>query len=162
MLQVRELDDAVKLVELPTSKGHSVESSRKLQSIATAVEGTGGGYKYICVNDCLPIDRKQRYDVACLLRKQGLPFKTCLYQYSTGGSMGYYYFLWKVSDEDSRDVQLTHTARLTAKIKEEMPVYHTRQMKREFKLKFGAVANAKPVYLRKMCQFVLDRTLKGL
>ena len=64
--------------------------------------------------------------------------------------MGNYYFLWKVSDEDSRDVQLTHTARQTAKIKEEIPVYHTRETKREFKLKFGAVANAKPVYLREM------------
>ena len=125
------MDDAVSLLELPVSNGQHIEAARKLQGIANAADEAGGYYKYVYLNDILPVDRKKRFETMTLLRKEGKPFKMCLYTHSTGGFMGNFYFVWEVCQDDTHDIQFTKAAALTAKIRENIPVYqyHTSQMR---------------------------------
>ena len=144
------MDDAVSLLELPVGQSQHAEIARKLQAVTNAMDDSGGYYMYVCLNDILPVNCKKRFETMTLLHKEGMPYKTYLYTHRTGGSMGNFYFVWKVCQDYACDVQLTKAAGLTAKIRENIPVYHTCQMKQEFQQKFAAVANAKPVFLREM------------
>ena len=131
-------------------KAQTVQTATKLKRIASAVEDIEDNYSYICLNPYLSCDRKIRFDEVSLLRKEGLSVMACLYQYSCGNAVGNFYFIWKIGEGDGDDMKMTHSNRLTATIKKEIPIYHTRQMRREFSMKFGSVANAKPVYLREI------------
>ena len=69
-----------------------------------------------------------------------------LLTYSHGNNVGNLHFLWKVSGS-SEDLSLSQCA--IEKAKEEIPVYHTRAMRRALFGKFGRVApTMKPAVLR--------------
>ena len=57
----------------------------------------------------------------------------CLYRYSPGGSHVKVMILARVDEERSKDSIATCSARLLAEWQEKLPIFHTRQMKRQFK-----------------------------
>lgn len=67
-----------------------------------------------------------------------------LFRYSPGGSCVTVAFIVQVSENrSSTDIQ-TQTARIATTIKPELPEFHTRAMKREFKAKLSRVAHLSP------------------
>ena len=57
--------------------------------------------------------------------------------YSHGNNIGNLHFLWKVSDTDDA---MSNSQQTIEKAKEEIPIYHTRAMRRALFEKFGRVA----------------------
>ena len=76
--------------------------------------------------------------------KAGLPFKTILFTYKHGNNIGNLNFIWKVT-EDS----LTSSQRVIEQLKPQLPVYHTRFMRKSMFQRFGRlIPNMKPAVMR--------------
>ena len=73
--------------------------------------------------------------------------KTALLTYSHGNNIGSLHFVWKVLE--SVDEDISESQRTIEKAKSEIPIFHTRAMKRALASKFGRVSpSMKPVLLR--------------
>ena len=59
-------------------------------------------------------------------------------------------FIWKVPTDDSVEDTLNKSGKLTDELKKQIPVYHTRAMRRDFINCFGMVCNTKNPVLREM------------
>ena len=77
-----------------------------------------------------PLSNQQRYR---FFEQLQLAFPVTLLRYCPGGSHTVVVFLWKVDADQSKDTELTQTARIMAALQPKLPVYHTRQMKTDFK-----------------------------
>ena len=102
----------------------------------------------IFLNDIVPSDKQKRYAYPENIKKWGLPHRTTLLSHAPGGNVGNLHFLWKTPSDASGSDKATNPARITAKIVEHAPCYHTRQMRREFRESCNLLADVKPMYLR--------------
>ena len=71
----------------------------------------------------------------------GLYIPTMLLTHSTGNNCGNSHFLWQVSDE-SLEEAVRNSQGAIEEVKSKLPVFHSRQMKREFVNKFGRISLA--------------------
>ena len=55
-----------------------------------------------------------------------------IYSYNAGGSVGSTVFMWKVSTSDTQDVQRTKSLRTVETVRQQIPKYHTQEMRRRF------------------------------
>ena len=101
-------------------------------------------YDPIFLNDLIGDDatKDTRYHYISTLLKNGLPSVSFeVLKYSPGGSWRTCVFFWKVPN-DGTDRQLSD--RVAAVLKQNMPTFHTRAMKAEFRSRFGNVAKITP------------------
>lgn len=106
-------------------------------------------FEYLPVEDVSPTEprKKYMYEYIQKLRETGLSMKVAFLTYSHGNNIGSFHFVWKVLD--SVDADISESQRTIEKVKEQLPVFHTRAMKAALHSKFGRVApNMKPVTLR--------------
>ena len=135
-------------------------------------------YDPICLNDFTPSDRRQRYeythshslkihsDCFCLHRyinelEKGVSVGTVLYTHSTGGSILSQHFVWRIPDDFSVEAGLTENQKVIQKLKQDLPVYHTRAMQKEFISSYGRLTNgAKPYVLRSIIKKIIPTTYR--
>ena len=67
-----------------------------------------------------------------------------LYKYSPGGSLFTLYVIVKTEKERSKGQEFTDVASVMSKIKPNLPEYHTRHMKKEFREKLSYISSVKP------------------
>lgn len=101
-------------------------------------------FEHILVEDTCPNEPRRKYEFIQMLMSSGIAVETALLTYSHGNNIGNLHFIWKVSGDD-----LTHSQRTIEKVKEEIPVFHTRAMRKALFSKFGRVTpSIKPAILR--------------
>ena len=92
----------------------------------------------VLLNDVAPLDRKDRY---FFVKEIQLPMNVEIYSFHRGNSMGTLWFIWKSGD--SVDMQKSNA--ILHQIEKDIPVYHTRAMKREFIDRYSLVISNKSV-----------------
>ena len=151
-LQVRSLDDTVGLFYLHINLAHHSDKLKPIRDAVNAAEE----HDPIFLNDYLPIDKQQRHDIIATLKKEGLPVRTVLFTHAAGGNVGNSHFLWKTDFAASLDTLSSKATVITTKILQNMPKYHTRQMRREFAHLCGMLADVKPAFLREMYRMLTN------
>ena len=82
---------------------------------------------------------EQRYDRCHWIDNLQLPFEFALIKRAYGGVVGNMNFLWKVESTDENHE--TNMAKVVLKVTEELPKFHTRQMRADFLVKYQRLAN---------------------
>ncbi len=104
----------------------------------------------IFVNDFAPSSPRFRYTY---IHEINLPFTVELYSYHHGNNVGTLWYVWKVPAEcEQRDVG--QSKKVIDHIEKNIPVYHTREMKRVFSRRYGLLCNAKPSVILDMYKFL--------
>lgn len=121
--------DAVNVKYLPKF-AHSV--SPLLASLDLSLS-SASMYHKLFVNDFTPTDRTQRYLFIRELEK-GLSSPLFFFTYTHGSSVGNYYFIWKAPEETAVCMEAcsSENLRLVEEIRSQIPIYHTRSMRKEF------------------------------
>lgn len=120
--------------------------SKQVQSIEDKLI-EAGPYSFLELNEYAPSSSKKKYRFMKDIRL-GLQISTMLLTHSTGNNCGNSHFLWQVFDE-SLEEAICNSQGVIEEVKSKLPVFHSRQMKREFINKFGRVSSAvKPSVLR--------------
>ena len=114
------------------------------------------------VGRMLPTDRRRRYDWIQELRK-GLHVSLVYLTYSPGSNVGNVHWIWQ-SDATSIDNALQTVQPIIECLKQKIPQYHTRAMRRKAYAKFGLVtANTKKSVLRHLYKdFVCDSSAPSI
>ena len=106
-------------------------------------------YEPFCLNEFLPVDRRKRFRY---LHEPGvqLPFDVWLYSYHPGGSTRAMWFVFKSGS--GPDAQRANC--VLQKLEKDMPVYHTRAMRRDFMSCFSLVARTSNTILNAMYRYL--------
>ncbi|XP_013398537.1 uncharacterized protein LOC106165011 [Lingula anatina] len=109
-------------------------------------------YDICLLDEFAPLDYRKRY---IYISELILPMSVEVYTYKIGNNQGSLHFLWKVpARHEDRDLNTTN--KLIHQIEKDIPVYHTREMRKRFRERFSLVSNAKPVLLNEMYQFLTN------
>ena len=99
------------------------------------------------MEDVCPSEPQRKFRYIQTLNTVGLSINTAMLTYAHGNSVGNMHFIWKVAG--STDGDFSQSQQVIEKAKEEIPVFHTRAMRRALFTKFGRVSpGMKPAILR--------------
>ncbi|XP_070563443.1 uncharacterized protein [Ptychodera flava] len=104
-------------------------------------------YEPVSLNEIMPVDRRLRYRY---VHNLVLPFDIELYGYHSGSQYGSLWFVWK--SMPLTDMEKSN--KVIHEIGKNLPVYHTRAMKREFMSRFSLVVKVSPTILNEMYYFL--------
>ena len=104
-------------------------------------------YEPILLEDHSPSDARRRYDYNHSLV---VPTKCVLYSYS--GSRNHLHFVWNIPNDLSETDLLQRNMMIQKELQKNLPILHTRAMRREFICAFGVPTHAKPAFLREAYQ----------
>ena len=96
----------------------------------------------LSVDDFTPSDRRRRHD---FLKGLVLPVRAVLYKHSSGKNN--VHFVWKIP-EDTDSKVMDASIKIRDELRESLPSYHTRAMRREFISSFGTMTGTKSAVLR--------------
>lgn len=117
-----------------------------LMATDLAIQGSTN-YSKLCVSDYSPLDRRHKY-VFMRELENGLSVPIFLFTYTHGSNVGNYHFIWHALPH-LEEASHTENLRIIQEIREQIPVYHTRAMKREFCELFGSISpQSRPYLLR--------------
>ena len=88
------------------------------------------------IEDVCPAEPCKKYEYIQTLKEVGLSIKAALLTYSHGNNIGSLHFVWKVLE--SVDEDISESQQTIEKAKAEIPIFHTRAMKRALASKFGS------------------------
>jgi len=91
-------------------------------------------YEFLVLETVCPQDLKRKYEYIEGLKLHGLTARCALLTYSHGNYIGNVQFIWKVCGSD--DV-LSLSQKSIERARKEIPVFHTRAMKRLLLQKYG-------------------------
>ena len=104
-------------------------------------------YEYVVLETLCPSEPRKKYEYLQVLNSSGLTMNVTMMTYSHGNNIGNVHFLWKSVSPGFDDI--SNSQHVIEKAKEEIPVFHTRAMRRALFEKFGRVApTIKPAILR--------------
>ena len=69
-------------------------------------------------------------------------------RYDPGGGSSAVVVLWWVPDKETESNHATHIARLVKLLESQLPVFHTRQMRRDFYTQYGRLSGMSPAVMR--------------
>lgn len=104
-------------------------------------------YDPVPLTDFWPADRKKRY---YYIQYMQLPFDVTLYQYSVGGPHENLSFVWKCP----KHLDLQKANDVIHRLEKNIPVYHTRAMRKEFRQKFALVTKVSPSVMDEMYRYL--------
>lgn len=104
-------------------------------------------YEPLLVNDFAPVNRQKRYRYILAL---SLPYQTETYSYSAGNYVGTSHFVWRTPP----CADFNASKQVMSKIDKQIPMYHTRMMRREFQSRFEGLVSTKPVVMQEMYRFL--------
>lgn len=95
-------------------------------------------YFLVCVNDFAPADRYKRHH---WIDNLGFPYKVMIMKYPYGNRLGTLSFVWKVAEETDE----TRNAQVVLQVTEQIAMYSTQEMKRDFIDKYNVGTTSKSV-----------------
>ena len=104
----------------------------------------------VFLNDFAPTHPHSRYSY---VHELALPFSVECYSYAHGNNLGTLWYLWRVPENKS-DQDLNQSKALIQRVEIGIDVYHTREMRRQFTLRYGLVCSTKQAVLTDMYQFL--------
>jgi hypothetical protein len=107
--------------------------------------------EYVCtsINHLIPSDPVAKHRFINMLQSSGLSFPAMLLVYAPGSNVGNLHFMWKTSAEANPSDCFEKSQHAVEQAKKEIPIYHTRSMKRAMFRKFGLISSdVKPGVLR--------------
>ena len=125
-----------------------INSSSNVSPLLSALDNAVASkpdYHKLCVRDFSPQEKRRRYLFICELQK-GLSNPIFLFTYTHPSNVGNYHFVWKapsILPENSS----TQNLKIVQEIKKEIPVYHTRTMRKEFFSLYGGLSPESKPYL---------------
>ena len=139
---VRELSENLTFQFLPLSD----EKPSLLSDLQNHLEKTPL-LEYVAVEDYCPGNSRAKYNFLRTLKTVGVSFPTALLSYTHGNNVGNLHFMWKVASTD--DSSFTDCQKVIEAVKKEIPVYHTRAMRKAMFDVFGRVTSSlKPAAAR--------------
>ncbi|XP_070538845.1 uncharacterized protein [Ptychodera flava] len=108
-----------------------------------------GTYEPVCLNDFMAPDRRKRY---YYVKDLVLPFDSELFGYHRGGCNPSLWFLWK----SDKAIDMSRSNSVIHKIEQDLPVYHTRTMQKEFTTRFSLVCKASPSVMNDMYKYLTN------
>lgn len=93
--------------------------------------------------------------------QKGLSTSVVLYTYTPGGSIVNHHFVWRVPDDFSVEAAVTVNQGVVAKLMTEMPIYHTRAMKKDFISHYGLLLPETKPYMLRSIYKELTKDLSG-
>lgn len=143
---VRQIADNINVQFLPTSSSvpnclNDLNLNLNLLQV--------GMFEHIAVEDFCSPDPQKKYTFMKTLQGSGFSMKVAMLIYTHGNSVGNMsFFVWKIPDTN-HDEALAQSQRTIETVKESIPIYHTRSMKRALCAKYGRIApTIKPCILR--------------
>ena len=106
-------------------------------------------FEPICLNDFTPNLPWKKYEY---LKALVVPCKTVRYTYT--GGMENLEFAWRVPISYDEASLLSSNIKVCDKLSPQIPIYHSRAMKRTFVQSFGTITHCKPAFLRRAYQFL--------
>ena len=144
---VRSMKDHWSLTTIEGSMAYVV--SKKHQSIFEAL-GKMNPYEILSLQEYEPDDKKQRKSWVESLK---FTFPVMKFAYPFGNYLGTLHILWKLPAKiEDRKSELD--IKIMNEIREQIPVYSTRAMRREFIESFSAVPNLQPAVLRSIHVYI--------
>ena len=105
-------------------------------------------YDLVYLTELCPLEPRYRYDFIQKI-KYGLNIPVVLLTFAPGNNRGNLYFIWKYSSDDSFEKIFDNSTCVVESIKPQLPVYHTRAMRKSMFAKFGRLTSAvSPATLR--------------
>ena len=139
---VRELSEHITFQFLPAASSSFPllsELQRRLEN-AQYLE-------YVAVEDVCPTNTRAKHSFISFLKTNGFPFQVAMLSYAHGNNVGNLHFLWRVGSTD--EATFMECQKVVEKIKGNIPVYHTRAMRRAMFDVFGRVTSSlKPAAAR--------------
>ena len=137
-----------------------INSSSNVSPLLSALDNTVASkpdYHKLCVRDFSPQEKRRRYLFIRELQK-GLSNAIFLFTYTHPSNVGNYHIVWKapsILPENSS----TQNLQIVQEIKKEIPVYHTRTMRKEFFSLYGRLSpESKPYLLRSIYCALTDNS----
>lgn len=103
-------------------------------------------YERVFVNDYSGTDPKKKYQYVQDLRK-GLTVPAVLYTCSLGSNLGNYLFIWKLPRGVTLEAATNENIRIINEIKDLIPTYHSRALRKAFIDRFGLIAGGVKSYI---------------
>ena len=127
----------------PITKAPYTELSMALSQIAP--------YQFLPVDDYAPLDKQRQYEFFNLI-DYSMKEKCALLTYSPDNNVGSIHFMWKVEEDNESDM-VTRMQVPIEEAKKQLPVLHTRMMRRALYDMFGKISNhVKPYEYRFLYQ----------
>ena len=120
----------------------------RYKSLEQALAASEPYQKAFFVNDVAPADRQQHYRY---VHEMQLPFAVELYHFHRGGNLGTLWWIWR-APEDPVNTRQDAGMKLIHQVTQDLKMYHTRAMRREFADRFKNVCSASPVVVREIYQ----------
>lgn len=103
-------------------------------------------YHHVSVEGFSPTEYRAKYNFLQSMKRVGFPFPVALLTYTHGNNVGSLHFIWKV--ESYGDSAFTESQPIIETVKKDIPVYHTRMMRKEMFNVFGRLTSSlKPGYI---------------
>lgn len=108
-------------------------------------------YDPVCLNDQDYFSSESKYARYQFIQNLEVSVPVQLYRYTPGGNIRTLIFIWRIPD-DARQRQESKILSLLNDVGKQLPVYHTRAMRRDFKNNFKRLSNLSPTILTKIYQ----------
>ena len=103
--------------------------------------------EYLQVEQYCPTQSMLKYRLIKAKKSNGFPFPTALVTYTHGNYVGNLNFLWKIQGD--HESAFSDSQRVVEQLKQYIPTYHTRAMRREAFHQFGRLTSSvKPAVMR--------------
>ena len=97
-------------------------------------------YDKLFVNDFCSVDPKKKYKYVQDL-KNGLTVPSVMYTASLHSNLGNHVFIWKIPRGLSLEAATVENMHVINQIKQSLPTYHSRVLRRDFVNRFGLVTS---------------------
>lgn len=104
----------------------------------------------VFLNDFAPTNARLRY---VYMHELSLPFKIEVFCYHYGNNLGSLWYAWRIPSDPAK-YDPNKTQQKITQIKQNVKLYHSREMRRQFAERFGLVLNAKPSVITELYQFL--------
>ena len=109
--------------------------------------GNEPNYHHVSVEEFSPTECRAKYNFLQIMKRVGITFPTALLTYTHGNNVGSLHFVWRV--ETFGDGAFSDSQPVIELIKKDIPVYHTRMMRKEMFKVFGRLTSSlKPAFAR--------------
>ena len=149
------LDPARSPTDVSSSSVERIEASvRSAKEAATycklqeELDSSEPYQKVVFVNDFAPTDRRGRYHYMHGLR---MPFAVEVFQYEHGNNLATLSLVWRAPSEPSESNN-NETCKIIDWFRSDIPVYHTRAMRRQFVHRYSLLTSLSPAMLTEIYQ----------
>ena len=104
-----------------------------------AIENAGE-YDHFSLNEFIPDDPRKRYEFLQSLSRNGIRFPIIICTHSSGNNTGNTHFVWRVPNTGRVEEIFSRSQQVVERIRPQLPIFHTRVMRKTMFSKFGRVA----------------------